>query len=878
MKREVAAPLLVGAISVALVWCYLAIPPSQWTESLGATGPFLAGIAAVVGAHAVQPDRRAGWSLVGVGLAMYGVARIFAAAEWYDGTPIDFPGAYSAVLVLGLPPLVLGLATMRPLQRFRDFGYFTGIKPMMYSVVATAIIWMTITEPYFGTRGHLPGPAALWFVVPTVVEIGLCVVVFARISSRPEFRTTRIAATLGVACGVAFQAIYTWSMLRDRLEPGGFFAACGLIAFGALAITLCLPSLGEAMGGDETRAPTSRGQLVTPLVAAVAPLAVLVVVLGVMVDSPQSTVVVGAAVLLTVGLALLEARRIEHEVRDLVEGRDVERLAAMVEHSSDVVLLSDATGSIAYASPGVTPMLGFVPAELVDQPVPMLVAEPARAHFAAHFYRVAAGDLGETIELEMSLVRNDGQARTATVIIANQLGGAAVDGMVTTFRDVTEQRSLELQLSHRAFHDELTGLANRALLLDRMDHALRVARSESDPVVVLFVDLDDFKAVNDSCGHAVGDAILQLTADRIRRSAGTGDTVARLGGDEFAVLLEDRGGVDRAIGVAESLIDELGEPVEFGGNRLSVLASVGIAVATPGMSTSSLLRDADVAMYEAKRAGKGQIRIFDPAMRLAASKHLAYRSQLGQALANGELRLVYMPYVDLRSGQVTGAEALIRWHHPEFGEVSAADFVPIAERSGLIVPMGNFVLDEGLALASTWQTALGLYISFNVSPTQIKHPDFTTDVIASVERHGVDPTLVMLEVNESVLADETARVKDTFRDLSDFGVRFAVDDFGSGSASLSCVQRYPVSLVKIDSSAVEDFGNDPRGNTLARVIVQMAESLNITTVAEGIESTRQLNALRRLGCDLGQGYLLSHPIEAAEITRRFGGALPAGVR
>jgi diguanylate cyclase (GGDEF)-like protein/PAS domain S-box-containing protein len=878
VRRDVAAPVLVGAISLALLLCYLVIPPSRSTEIIAATGPLLAGIAAVCGAFAGQRDRRTGWSLVGVGLAMYGVARIFAAAEWYDGTPIEFPGAYSAVLMLGLPPLVLGLAAMRPLRRFRDFGYFTGIKPVMYSVVTTAIIWLTITQPYFGDRGQLPGPDWLWFLLPTAVEVSLCVVVFVRISSRAEFHTTRIAATAGVAVGAAFQALFTWSMLRDRLVPGGLLAACSLIASGVLAATLCLPKLSEAMGGDETRAPTNRGQLVTPLVAAVAPLAVLVVVLGVMVDSPQSTVIVGAAVSLTVALALLEARRIEHEVRDLVEGRDVERLAAMVEHSSDVVLLSDAAGAVAYASPGVTAMLGFAPAELEDQSISSLVAESVRAHFVAEFDRVAAAELGETIEFEMSLVRSDGQARTATVVIANQLGGAAVDGMVTTFRDVTEQRNLERQLSHRAFHDELTGLANRALLLDRMDHALRVARPERDPVVVLFVDLDDFKAVNDSYGHAMGDAILQSAAARIRRSAGTGDTVARLGGDEFAVLLEDRGGVDRAIGVAESLIDELGEPVEFGGNRVSVLASVGIAVATAGMSTSSLLRDADVAMYEAKRAGKGQIRIFDPAMRLVASKHLAYRSQLGEALTNGELRLVYMPYVDLRSGQVTGAEALVRWHHPEFGEVQAADFVPIAERSGLIVPMGNWVLNEGLALASTWQTALGLYISFNVSPTQIKHPDFIADVTAAVERHGVDPTLVMLEVNESILADETARIRDTFRELNAFGVRFAVDDFGSGSASLSYVQRYPVSLVKIDSSAIEDFGNDPRGNTLARVIVQMAESLKITTVAEGIESTRQLNALRRLGCDLGQGYLLSHPIEAAEISRRFGGALPAGVR
>jgi len=607
------------------------------------------------------------------------------------------------------------------------------------------------------------------------------------------------------------------------------------------------------------------------------PLALLALVLAVLADSPPFAIVVCGAVVLVVVLALLKARNIEPAVRDLVEGRDVERLAAMLEYSSDVVLLTDASGSIGYASPGVVVMLGYASEQLVGRPLSFLVAESGRARLVAEFARLAGDDLGQTIEFETSLLREDGLARTATVVIANQIGGAAVDGMVATCRDVTEQRNLERQLSHRAFHDELTGLANRSLFLDRMDHALRVARPETDPVVVLFVDLDDFKAVNDSYGHAAGDTILQSVAGRIRHAAGTGDTVARLGGDEFAVLLEDRGGLDRAITVAEGLIDDLSEPVEFGAHRIPVLASVGVAVAAAGLSTSSLLRDADIAMYEAKRAGKGQIRIFDPAMRLLATKHLAYRSQLGAALDNGELRLVYMPYVDLRSGQVTGAEALVRWHHPEFGDVPAAEFVPIAERSGLIVPMGRWILDEGLALAATWQADLGLYISFNVSATQIKHHEFTSDVIGAVERHGVDPTSVMLEVDESVLADKTSRTKDTFRALSEFGIRFAVDDFGSGSASLSYVQRYPVSLVKIDASAVEDFGKDPRGNTLARVIVQMAESLQITTVAEGIESTRQLNALRRLGCDLGQGYVLSRPVEAAEISRRFGGPTVANL-
>ncbi len=511
MRRDVAAPVLVGAFSTALVCLYLIAPAQQSTEVIAAAGPLVAGVTAVVAAVVGRPDRRVAWSLVGVGLAMYGVAGCSQLPSGMTARRLSFPDAYSAVLMLGFPSLVFGTIATKSPRRFRDFGYVTGIKPVMYAVVVTAIIWLTVTQPYFGERGRLPGPAWLWFAIPTSIEVGLAVLVYRRISPKPMFRDTRVAATCGVTLAIAWQAVHTWSLWTGRFEPGGFLAASGLIASGIMSVTVCLPELREAMGGDHTRAPANRGQLVIPLVAAVAPLAVLVVVLGIMVDSPQSTVVVSAAVALTVLLAILEARRIEHEVRDLVDGRGVERLAAMVEHSSDVVLLSDADGTIAYASPGAMSMLGYAPEELVERSLVSLVAETGRAAVQADFDRLAAGELGQTIEFETSLSRHDGQLRTATAVIANQLGGTAVDGMVTTFRDVTEQRNLERQLSHRAFHDELTGLANRSLFLDRMDHALRVTRPETDPVVVLFVDLDDFKAVNDSlrargrrCHPAVG--------------------------------------------------------------------------------------------------------------------------------------------------------------------------------------------------------------------------------------------------------------------------------------------------------------------------------------------------------------------------------------
>ncbi len=477
---------------------------------------------------------------------------------------------------------------------------------------------------------------------------------------------------------------------------------------------------------------------------------------------------------------------------------------------------------------------------------------------------------GEMVKLEASLVRVDGQRRRMEATIANLLGGDAVDGMVATFRDVTEQRNLERQLSHRAFHDELTGLANRALFLDRMDHALRVTRPDNDPVVVLFVDLDDFKSVNDALGHGVGDQMLRSIAERIRRVAGDGDTPARLGGDEFALLLEDLGGVDRALDVAEALLEAMREPVALAGYDLAVLASVGVAVSTPGMTTAGLLRDADIAMYEAKRAGKSQIKIFDPAMRLTATRHLEFRSDLGSAIERDELRLVFQPMVDLRSHEVTGAEALLRWEHPTRGSIAPTEFIPIAERAGLIVPIGKWVVEQSIRAAARWQGLGPQQVSVNVSAQQIRSPDFVEHVRRSLETHQLDPSCVILEINETVLVGELEAGTDNLAPLRELGVLIAVDDFGTGYCSLSYLQQFPVDIVKIDRQFVDELDDPTHPMPLAKMILQLTAGLDVIAVAEGIERPAQLGALQALGCDLGQGYLLSGPLEATELDRRFG--------
>ena len=865
MSRSIVAPVSFALFGIASIVAYVLLSADESTELIAAAAPWSAVIAVFVAVVMFRPVRPVPWLLYGVGIAVFGVATLVRADEWFGPDGPSFPGGFEAVTVLAYPSLfvaTIGITSGR--RHARDL--LAGSEPIIYAIAFTALIWLAVTGPYFDDH-DIPLTSEAWIWVFPLLDGLLAMLALRRVDRREPGHHAFQVMTLGFLVLGAAHAGTAWTAFDGTLDLGTPIAASLMVGPLLLGLAASLPSLRSVVAGNGEPFRVHWAQIFGLLFAALVPLGALILMLAAGLSSTSSFIVVSLAAVSVIVLALARMWRLVDQVRLLTEQRGHARLAAMVEHSSDVVMLADDQGRVNYASPGLRATLGYDPESWSGRHLVDVVVEEEREDAHRQFERLVESGHGGTVEFETSLLHVDGQHRKANVVVANLVGGAAVDGIVATFRDVTEQRNLERQLSHRAFHDELTGLANRALFLDRMDHALRVTRPQSDPVVVLFVDLDDFKSVNDVLGHAVGDQLLKTVADRIRSAAGSGDTAARLGGDEFAILLEDRGGIDRAIDVAEKLLDALRDPVTIAGYDVAVLASVGVAVAAPGMSTTSLLRDADVAMYEAKRAGKGQIRIFDPAMRLVATKHLEYRSELAAALQERQMRLVYMPFVDLRSGQVTGAEALVRWHHPEHGDVPASDFVPIAERSGLIVPMGYWILDEALAQAASWRP--GLYLSVNVSGVQIRQPDFAERVIEAVDRYHVDPSSVVFEITETVLVDEGDRATETIRRLREEGFRFAVDDYGADYCSLSHLQRHPVDLLKIDRAAIEEFGNDPRGNTLARTILQMAESLELQTVAEGIENTNQLRELRRLGCDLGQGYLLSKPLEASELSHRF---------
>jgi diguanylate cyclase (GGDEF)-like protein/PAS domain S-box-containing protein len=435
--------------------------------------------------------------------------------------------------------------------------------------------------------------------------------------------------------------------------------------------------------------------------------------------------------------------------------------------------------------------------------------------------------------------------------------------------DITERKNLEQQLEHQALSDSLTGLANRALFLDRVEHALARGGRDEEPVTILFLDLDDFKTVNDSLGHEAGDELLVTVASRLKRCLRPADTVARLGGDEFAILLESTS-AESAVALARRVLEALGEPYSAGGRAMVVRASIGVATGSaPAHDAGDLLRNADVAMYVAKGGGKARLAVFEPGMHTAALRRLEMKADLQRAVIEKELLLHYQPIVNLGDGALVGVEALVRWQHPELGLVSPADFIPLAEESGLIIPLGRWVLSEACRQAAEWQqqipVARDVAVSVNVSARQLQRPELIAEVEDALVASGIAPAALTLEITESGLMEEKDVAAAQLEDLRRLGVRVAVDDFGTGYSSLGYLSSLPIDILKIDKMFIDGVSQGPEDSAIAGAVGKLANALGLTLVAEGIESLDQVVALRGMEFQRGQGHFFSRALPAEEI-------------
>ncbi|BCJ44036.1 hypothetical protein GCM10010168_68390 [Actinoplanes ianthinogenes] len=431
---------------------------------------------------------------------------------------------------------------------------------------------------------------------------------------------------------------------------------------------------------------------------------------------------------------------------------------------------------------------------------------------------------------------------------------------------ITDARTLR-EMNH-AFHDSLTGLANRSLFITRTENALATTRSGG--VATLLVDLDRFKVVNDSLGHGAGDRLLAAVADRLRECLRTGDTAARLGGDEFAVLLPGVAGVEAAVPVARRIVYAMRDPFDLDGREVFATCSVGVAYAEPGaVDTEDLLVRADLAMFEAKKQGKDQVAVFEPAMRESFQKHLELEADLRRAVLRHEFELRFQPIVRLRTEEISGLEALVRWQHPERGMIPPLEFIPLAEETGLIVPIGEWVLREACRQAARWNAQRDgqtpLTVSVNLSAVQLERADLPQLVEAALADSGLPAKCLIIELTESLLVDHRPETLRRLEEIKALGVRLAIDDFGTGYSSLAYLRNFPVDIIKIDKSFVDDIGDMPAAAALTLGIIQLGQALQLSTVAEGIEDAGQLSELAGGNCELGQGYYFAEPLTAAAL-------------
>ncbi len=857
---------------------------AQLVSNVGLTGiAFGAGWAAL-GRARKAPSIRRFWVFFGLACLSWSIGQ--AIWTWYEsvlGRDVPFP-SLADIGYLGMPILAAAALLTLPLAAPTLAGRArTILDGLMVAAALLLVSWVLVLGPVVHAGGDSLLTQAISFAYPAGDTVLITIVIYTWLRARHSDIALPISLPLVGSGLVAFAVAdsgFVYMTTSGTYSSGSLIDVGWFLGFTLMLRAALVATPPDVAGADEDADEGLGRQLGTFLPYAAVTVALLTSAIELIGSGRTDSFVVWTSTALT---ALLVARQIltlrenwalTRQLEQRVQARTTEldtsrqRFAALVQHSSDVVTVVDRHGLVTYQSESCMRVLGRTAESMTGRSVWDLMGDDQAALLKA------AIDSASQASLRMQTVHNvwrrgDGMDCHLEVTITNLLDNASVQGLVLNSRDVTDQTILQEQLVHQAFHDSLTSLSNRAMFRDRLEHALTRRDLRPGSLAVLFLDLDGFKEINDTLGHSSGDQLLVEVARRLDNQVRPGDTVARFGGDEFAVLVEDLDDPAYTIALAERINTLLQEPYELATTIVHLSASVGIAHhGDNATNAEQLLRNADLAMYQAKAAKSGGYALYDPSMHAGLVERVRLGADLRTALEDDALEVHYQPLINMRSGQITGVEALARWQHPVLGAIAPSEFIPLAESTGLIRVLGEWVLREACQQTVEWQRGdpelADLSISVNVSARQLYDGDMTGTVAKALEESGLAPERLTLEMTESVLLDDSGETLSTLRAIRALGVRLAIDDFGTGYSSLSYLHRFPVDVLKIDKSFIERLSQDGDAS-LVSTIVRLGHTMNLETVAEGIERPDEMLMLRRQGCTTGQGYHFAPALPAGEL-------------
>jgi diguanylate cyclase (GGDEF)-like protein/PAS domain S-box-containing protein len=836
--------------------------------------------ALILGARRNSGGTRLPWYLFAVGQALFVTSDVLAHNyERLFASPLPFPSVADPFHLAFYPFLVVGMVLLiRERNERRDRAAL--IDALIVTVALATLLWVYLIAPYADshTLSLLRRVTSMAYPVMDILVLG----VVARMAAGSHRREPAFGFLLsGAVVLLLSDVIYGWKLLGNGFDTGGMPDTGWAVYYALLGAAALHPSMRLlAFPGPGADGRLTRARLALLACASfTAPL--VIVVREALHESLDLYVLIGASgvmfALVLVRMAGIVRRNEELALEMIalteasVSRRSEERLSSLIKNSSDVICIVGQNAVVHYASPSVERTFGRLPSALEDRPLTDVVHPDEAQRVCSFVASIGTQPAGQPSLAEFRVRHADERWRDVEALATNLLGDEAIAGIVLNLRDVSERKAFQAELEHQAFHDTLTGLPNRALLRNRVEHALASQRRNGLPVAVLFLDIDDFKIINDSLGHAAGDEVLRAVGSRLEDCMRPVDTAARLGGDEFAILIHEAESELKSVEIAQRLMAVLAAPISLDGRAVSIATSVGIAFSDQNMVSAQdadeLLRNADAAMYMAKESGKGQYRIFEPEMHAMALARLELKSDLQRAIDAGEFTLRYQPIMDLARGDMAGVEALMRWEHPQRGTVPPLEFVPLLEDTGLIVQVGNRVLREACAWAARMQQECPreppLSMAVNVSVSQLQRPEFIDEVRDALAESAIGPSSLTLELTESVMMQDMELSLLRLNALRELGVKLAIDDFGTGYSSLNYVRQFPVDILKIDRSFLAD--RNPEVTELTAAIVQVARIFNLKAVAEGIETSGQLEQLEGISCDFGQGFHFAEPLSSEEI-------------